>query len=223
MEPVLIITDTERIQAEKDLCDASVVFIQGFYDLIAALGITFTIEELVANASAIINPGHRTGQMLERNIKEKLLAKVSGANFNGVPLSEDALEKLIAQPDVSHLYSYVRQNYPKFYVADRIGITPSFLELNDGVINKKATAFTTIEALYTYYTKNDKGAELATLMFLVCDKLNEYETYLETNKNHVSYRSVKEVKGIDYINYVYRPNLQFIRDVENLYSDYVVV
>ena len=157
-------------------------------------------------------------------VKRKLLAKVSGANFNGVALSDSALYEMIEMPDVSNIYTYVKENYPKIYIADRIGITEDYLLLIDGIVSKKNTAYTTIESLYTQYTKNDKGAELATLLFSICNLLNEYEEYLGRipNPYPLSYRGVyKDLEGIEFVGLQHRPSLRFIRETESVYPDYV--
>jgi hypothetical protein len=225
MNPVLIITDTERITKEKALCDASVIFLQGFYDLITPLGVTFTIEEMTGASQIILNNHGRTTNQLEVLLEDKLIEKAGGSNFNGVLISNEKLREMTEKPDVTNIYTYIRQSYPKFYLSSQMIITPAFLELINGVVSKKATAYSTITALYTYYTKNDKGAELATMLFSVANKLNEYETYLGRVPvpAHPTYSGLsKQVEGIEFVGYVHRPILGYIRAAEELYPDYVV-
>lgn len=223
MKAVLIETNKQKITDGKAFLNHSVEYIQGVYDEFKAIGVSLSLENL-KDVLFWAKRGDRDA--LRKLVVEKIIEKAGMPNFNGVPINKAKLEELIDTPDISDIITRLSNNpidtsFPNQY------FRPELLIIENDVVKKKSDAFSIIEAENTFYTKNDKGAELATKLFELAEAFNAYAAYLNDKNSSNTFsplisgesRSAK-FKGLVYDNGVYRPDLYFIREMEASYPNF---
>ncbi|HTK22397.1 MAG TPA: hypothetical protein VL442_22925 [Mucilaginibacter sp.] len=219
MNPVLIFTDTERIAEEKAALNSYVTGFQSIYDQIKALGITPTIQK-VSNLLQW-RKQIRTDDYVGTFVLNELLALAGNYSFNGITLNQEKLKELIVIPDLTTLKSAINTAANVF--AYNLSPNTALLTVNNDVISKVANSDTQIETLYTYYTKTDASAQLATDLTAVCDSLNSFDEsnggFLSSSLMKRSYSSGQGdiddvIPGVSIINSAFVISLKFIRRFE---------
>jgi len=213
MEPVLIYTDTEKIIKSKAFLDSTIPAFQDIYDSFKAIGITpATVQEMAFRVQ--IQQRDRSLDFLTKYVLDKLLVVAGTPSFNGVPISQDRLRELIAVPDLTSLTEALMR-FPAYYDGGGIGSEPDLLQITEDVVEKKENTYTTLEARYTFYTKNDRGAMLATRLFSMAEQMNDYLAYLGTIGWPLG-NNAGIIDGLKLHDKVYSPDVNFIRKHEGL-------
>ncbi len=162
MEPVLIQVATASIKNEQYTLNAVVTYLQAVYDACAAQSVSVTIQDLLM-FKQWCEVGSNFPLSLEHFVRNQLVEKaVPAANFNGVPIQIEKLRDLIVMPDLAGIKSAVTALVNRGQNYNGLQIRINLLALNNGVIAKVADADAQLTALYTYYTKTDASAQLAT-------------------------------------------------------------
>ncbi|MGV3588107.1 MAG: hypothetical protein ACO1OF_13965 [Adhaeribacter sp.] len=232
MPPVLIYKDEERIEEEKLNLNIAVDNLQSIYDGFKAIGLTVTIDDIIlvlqqasklslpSNDSIITqrftSPTIRGIEHLEAFVKNKLLDLAGQPQFNGISFSRSLLEQHVVVPDLAALANILiecRLNY-----SGNTSIRTNLLALANDVISKVANSDTQIEQEYTYLTKTDKGATLATHLKTICDSLNNFAAVFPPgqygNGWGVNFNNEHWIPGITVRNASFIPDLKFIRERE---------
>ncbi|MBD1385732.1 hypothetical protein IDJ75_10620 [Mucilaginibacter rigui] len=218
MPPVLIYTDTQKATEEKAYLTTVIPFLQSAYNAILGLQLTATLAELESLFNSISRNPQGTDhleQLAKSFVKNKLVIKAGSQDYNGVPISAQKIADMIDVPNVSTLVSAL-DGYFHARRSAGFGIRFTLLDLVDDVISKKGTADASITTEYTYYSKNDYGAALATQLFTMCDAMNQLEA-LDTSALSLKVGGLKQdgiFKGVEFINNTWRPSLYFIRERE---------
>ncbi len=223
METVLIYTDTQRIALEKNHLTNSVVFFQSLYDALKGVEVTATLNEisnLIQQTVVSRRSDQQNNVTVESFVKSKLLVQAGSPDFNGVPIAQNKIADLIEIPDVSTVLTALNAYYQIGNTS--LGFRIDLMEFTGDTIGKKAGTDATITALFTYNTKNDKGAEITTKLIELCTKLNSWQAY-QTDKTIRAEGKEVSIRGVELFNNAFRPSLQYIRAQESAYPTYVAV
>jgi hypothetical protein len=217
---VLIHIHTEKIENAKDFLNLTVAYFQELYNSFKAIGIMLSLQDM-HNVSQIIKRGNTPIDYLKNFVADKLLIIAGTPDFGGVPINQAKLRELLAMPNLSSIEEVLEnQPHPPFESAR---FEPALLEIIKDIVSKKASSDATLESRYTYYSENDKGAELATVLIGLSDNLNSSYDYIKIFKSRSAFLStgLGIIEGLEFENEVYRPKLSFIRDIERIYGSYV--
>lgn len=206
MNPVLLYTDTSLINNEIRVLDKVVPFYQSIYTAVKNLGITLTIADIDGLVQSYRNSS-RQPAFVDDYIQNKLTDAAAPYELNGVPLTREAVKGMIALPDTSALKAALQNVYQ--VLSDNSARRGRLLSLADDVISKVSDANTQITALYTYYTKSDASATLATNLQTVCDALNTFD------ESHNGFFGKRGIPGLDYRKGQFVVSLDFIRKYES--------
>ncbi|WP_316777774.1 hypothetical protein [Pedobacter antarcticus] len=216
MEPVLIYTDTEKIQFEKAYLTASVSHFQELYDAFKLIGITTNLNQLYTLASS----SNKTSQEgIERKIKnfviDELVKLAGNPSFGGVLINKEKLVEMLSVPDLSNINSLV-DDYES-WKQQGYGFRIDLMEIVSDTILEKESAASALEALYTYYTVNDAGANVASVLFTLSNSLNQWavmthRAFPALHKGMVDHTGF--IEGLEYVNNQFRPRLTFVRQEE---------
>jgi hypothetical protein len=155
MDPVLIYTDTTRIQREKDFLDRFVPVFQSVYTAIKATGVTPTISE-INTLVGHTRTGNGAPNFVQEFIINKLLDAAAPYNFSGVTFTREAVRGMIVQPDVSAIITAL--NAAKaISIANLNGVRIDLLTLTADVIAKAETADDTITSVYQKRCQRNAG------------------------------------------------------------------
>ena len=227
MNPVLIYTDSEKINAEKSMLNKYLAVIQSVYNEYKALGITVTLQEIQNLISFTIQVNGRPDFELEFAV-DKLLAMAGNYTYGGVALNSTKLRDLIQRPDITNVKAALAQVK---YFSNGItgnGVRLNLLTLTEDVITKVADCDAQIEAIYTYYTKTDASTQLALDIQVVADAINHYNdsTTLPAGypKAFPGFDGGQKLQmaampGIAYYDDAYRVSLSYIRHFEELQAN----
>lgn len=245
MDPVLIRTFPDRIAKEKAHLSSAVTAIQVIYSGFKALNITVTIAEITALVNKYISPEHRatvpTGtpsmlQMaagiqpepveekfifLEEFAKDKLFPATK-ASFNGAPLKDEAIRAMVAVPDLSAIQTALKNYYQErgSSAANDFGkgLSAAQFKLTGDVVSKANTADADIEAKHTYYTRNDRGVNMANNLTALCTALNNYKTLAGSAMDAFtgSRYGKTTIEGVEYSDGDFIPSLDYIRKYEGI-------
>lgn len=221
MEQVLIYTDSQRINAEKAFLNQVVTYVQQLYDNFKAIGISLNVTEL-RDITQGMKGISSSSSLLKEFVVDRLLAIAGTQNFNGVPINQSKLKELLEIPDLSQIKTTIA-SAPGGQFGSAFNIDPQLLQLTGDVVSKTAEAFTTLENRYTFYSKNDKGAELTAKLLTLSTSLNNLKSYLNAVELTTHPGLPKPLLGLEFKNQQYQPDLDFIRKQEALYPNYVVV
>ncbi|WP_312339514.1 hypothetical protein [Sphingobacterium sp.] len=214
MEKVLIYTSTEGIKEHTEMLNKMVPFTQQVYNDFKAIGVTVTLQDLKPLFHSVVNYHQNPSSMIEGFVRQYFVAKVGGQTFNGVPADVSSLIKI---PDVSQVVSRI-QHYGTLKGTNTY-YSPELMEINNDVVSAKSDAIETIEARFTYYSENDRGAEVAQKLFDLSEQLNGLRDYFKIDRFSNLY--LEPVHGLERYNNRYRPDLRFIREEERRYPNYV--
>lgn len=215
MQRVLIYTDDYAISQHKNNLDKMIPYIQEVYNRFLSIGVTVNLNDLKPMLYSVIRNDVPTESIIERFVTAYLVNKAGDQSFNGVGIS---VETLIKKPDLSLVVEKINE-YFNYYGYDNGGYTPEKMQVVDGVVSKTATAFEEIEERFTYYSENDRGAEIATMLFDLAQRLNDARGYFGISP--YSNQELHKVYGLERFNNSYRPDLTFIRHQEKAYPNYV--
>jgi hypothetical protein len=220
MTPVLIYTDTEKIAQDKALLNRHLTVLQNAYNAFKAVGITPTLDELNSLLMQALR-GFDFPNNVQQYAIDKLMAMAGAYAYNSVPLNQQALRAQIVQPDLTTVNATLLaiRNVPSD-AATGVGIRIDLLVLASDVISKVSDSDTQIETLYTYYTKTDASAQLATDLQAVADTINTFastHTAIAANPftgGGISTFSKSNVPGLSWWGNAYHVSLAFIRNFE---------
>jgi len=213
MEPILIDKDERRIEEEKQHLIVVVGFLQQLHDAFKAVGIDVTLPEM-ANLLQYVNMVSRP-HALEEFVADKMLDKAGEPNFNGVPIRREKLRDMLDLPDFSAIAATIGEY--QLISRDGFGIRLNLLTLAAGVVAKGAGADASLEQEFTYFTKNDRGAEVAGHLKAVCDSLNGWNVFSNSFGWELKGGHDEEmIPGVLYRNGSFMPSLNFIRRQEAL-------
>ena len=174
MDAVLIYTDTNQINDEIAVLNKVVTLYQSVYTAIKAAGVTPTIADIDGLAQQF-QKQYNVNDQIKNYIMGKLLDAAAPYTFNGVTFTREAVSTMLAVPDLSAIISYLNGVRTTFSSRTR-GARLNLLTLASNTISKVSDANAQITALYTYYTKSDASAQLATDLLTVCAALNTFDT-----------------------------------------------
>lgn len=223
MNPVLIYTDQERINAEIAVVDNAAPLFQQIYTALKNVGVTATLADINSFVFWTIN-GNGMGDFVATYTLEKLTDKLAPYQYNGVTMSRDWFKNNIDVPDTSAITDLLSE-FRRFLGGNIKGINPAYLSLVDDVITKADTADDAITTAYTYYTKTDASAQLATELQAVCDAMNTFdENHNDAFKHslglYTSYglmtKAETPIAGIALLNDEFVVSLAYIRNQEEL-------
>lgn len=232
MENILIFKDVERIDSEAFFYENNVLtFINGFEPFLTAIGIEFSLAQIIQINSYAHKTQGRGINELEHHLKEfiydGLLSKAGTPNFGGVAISREKLKELIQFPESEYnsLLNHIKNTQPYNYGASSNGIDGKYLNYSDGVATLKDNFQDMLEADYSYYTKNDSGVYYTNLLNAIASKMNEYENSLRYNRKKSSYQfQAGAVNGIKLNGkYEYVVDLGVIRKLESVNTPFIVV
>lgn len=219
MNPVLIFTDTYRIDAEKEYLDEVAEYCNKLYNSFKTIGITVTLQD-IANVTSIFNRQNCNPNYLPNFVSEKLLDIAGGHTVNGITLQRDKVKDFMSIPNLSIIEQVVRGYNSLSEVEDdrshTKGIDLKFLTFDGDVIIKKTNADAQIEALHTHYTKTDKSAQMVTDIQPVATAINTYISAHPSKFQHEAafVKNYQNMPGLDYRNGAFVVSLSFIRNYE---------
>lgn len=217
MEPVLIRTDTKTINEQKENLNRAVTYAQGIYNQFKAINVPLTLEQ-IANVVFWAEKGHK--EEIRKLVVDHIIDSKGIENFFGVPVNRKKIEEIIDTPDLTDIIKGINNNpFVGVNNADfrLFGGRINLLTIENDVIKKVAGADATIEEQHTHYTKNNKGAELATKLLEIIETFNDYAAYLndkESNGVDKNLISEDKFKGLVYNGGTYQLDLDFIRRME---------
>lgn len=148
-------------------------YLQAVYDACVAQNITVTIQDLL-NFKQWHAVQQNFSSSLANFVRNQLVEKaLPEANFAGVQISREKLKDLIVMPDLTAVISEVEVFVNRAQGYNGLQIRPNLLVLNIGVIAKVADADAQLTAEFTYYTKSDASAQLATDLLAVGQLLDD--------------------------------------------------
>lgn len=220
MNPVLIFTDTPKINEQKNNLNQSVTLFQNIYNAFKAIDITPTILDISQFVSWTIG---RNGlpDMVDRYISDKVLAAAGGFTANGIAIKSDVLRSMLVMPNSTNVKAEINKSY-HFGRGTRVEL----LSVIDDVVTKVEDSDTQIEAIYSYFTKTDTSSQLATDLFAICASLNTFDDshnkMLVTNLNQyldieIATNEIQKdttIQGIARFKGQFVPSLTFIRRFE---------
>lgn len=229
MEPFLISTNTDLINSQQAAVNATVVYYQGIYDALKPIGITPTLAEINSLAQWTRGKNGTVG-FAQNYVADKLIAIAGNVNFNGISLDPTKLRSLIVMPDLTALTAALSAGV----------INPSdigYMQLENDVISKIATADDNITQANSFYTRADESTTLANNLQTLCDTLNAFDAAnnnrLSNGIKNINYRftdafgqvanlSISQVvgsalSGLDFIGGKYCVSLRAIRSYESVY------
>jgi len=216
MDAVLIYKDTKRIASAQATLVKIVEFTQNVYDAFLEIGVDVTLDDLKTLIFSIRNPQTSCEAVIKGFVTNFFLNKAGTPEFNGVPIKRSELGKLIDIPDLAGVVSVISEFDRYETYEDKFN--PALLEISDDEVSKTETADSELDAKFTYYTQNDRGAEIATKLFEMCEALNYLQSYLKLN--YANQVLDGKLIGIEHHN-IFRPKLHFIREQESRFPDYV--
>lgn len=220
MESVLIHQDTSKINEVKKNREMLQNYLQEFLTELNRLEVTVTIQELVLLAIFGRNTTieHQQSKIFTF-VQDQLVEKAGTPNFNGIPINKQALKELIEVPDLSELYSILKQSFSFF----GIGVNPSWFKIEGSLVALSDNSDDLIEGSFTYYTKNDAGVEYVNSLMAICEALNSHnERYHFHTLNKVFNNGLPmPVDGIEIKNLMFVPSVHRVRQIEEIYPDYV--
>lgn len=173
MEPVLIYTDTNRINTEKNAFNKFPALFQSIYNAFKAINITVTIEEINNLIAWTVNHNGSPGYV-ENFAINKLLDAAAPYELNGVALSREKVRDMMVVPNTTAITQALAASYQNF-MGNIIGVRTALLSLANDTISKVADADTQITNEFTYYSKTDASAQLATDLLVVCAAMNAFD------------------------------------------------
>ncbi|HVS92459.1 MAG TPA: hypothetical protein VHE59_10520 [Mucilaginibacter sp.] len=177
MNPVLLYTDTQRINDEQATLANVITAYQAIYDAIKAVGVTPTIAEI----NSLVSSARRQAptDFVTPYIANKLADAATSFSVNGVTFTRAAFMSMIAVPDISGIMTALQpvtgNNAQRIFIRDAKGPRIDLLSLANDVISAVAGANDTITALFTYYTASDASATMATQLQAICDAINTFD------------------------------------------------
>lgn len=173
MNPVLIFTDTETITNEKAFLNTALPVFQAVYDAFKAISITVSIQEI--NNLIVWTVNHNGApNFVQEFAVNKLLDAAAPYVLNGITLGRDKIKDMMILPDVSGVNTALKGAY-NMRGYNFGAVRYNLLSLANDVISKVSDSDTQIEALFTYYTKTDASAQLATDLLVVCTAMNTFD------------------------------------------------
>ncbi|MET4080090.1 hypothetical protein ABIB40_000030 [Pedobacter sp. UYP30] len=225
MQPVLIYKDELRVTQEKEYLDTVIAYMQTLYNEFKTLSVDVTLTELVSLGRTQGNISQKSSEKrIDDFVMDYLIVKAGEPSFNGVRISREKLGEMIEKPDLTAVFGVLNSsnNWRKYDFA----IVEAWLKLDNDIVSKSDNAYDLIDALYTYYSKNDFGAVLTTKLFDLCGIVNTYYAFCTENgflaESTPSSAGVP-ILGIEFKNYSHRPNLDFIREKEGMKEAYAAV
>lgn len=216
MQPVLILTDPEKITQHKAFLTKAVTYLQLLYDKFKAIGIEVTLEEMRV---LIHFPNGQTPNYISDFVAQKMLDKAGIPDFNGVPIKKQKLLEMMDVPDTTDITAFVKGASSYLGHLNQTGIEPNLFEIINGVVAKKEDAEGTIEAKHNHYTQNDRGTEVAKKLNAIVQTLEDYKNYAG---NAISDRFWKDLElddmGLENNGGKLRPSLRFVREQEKAYT-----
>ncbi|WP_295714357.1 hypothetical protein [Mucilaginibacter sp.] len=192
MTPVLIFTDTQRITIEKNLLNKVVPLYQSIYDAFKAIGITVTLDEIFNLVSWTIS-GRNTGEWIQDFAINKIVDAAGPLVVAGITLNRAKfIELMDTKPNVTGIKTALNQ-VDNVINGNIKGIRKNLLGLTADVISKVTDSDAQIEALFTYYTKTDLSAQLATDLQLVCNAMNTFDSAHSSVLNEPDSHAFKDV------------------------------
>jgi hypothetical protein len=184
MDPVLIFTDTQKINTEKALLNKLVPIYQAVYDALKGMGVTATLAEL-GNLTNWKLKG-TTHDYVNDYVRNKLLDQLAPYQINGVTMTREFFLNNIEMPDTAPVTAALA---PMAGVTNSSvgGVRKNLLALAADVISKVVDSDAQITTAYTYYTQTDATAQLATDLQAVCDALNTFD---DTNNDAMKIAAV---------------------------------
>ena len=174
MESVLIFTDTHQIENEQDFLGDVIPVFQSVYDAFKVLNITTTVTEINNLINWSVN-GNGAPNFIQEFAINKLLDAAAPYVLNGVPLTRESVKSMIVIPDVTPVINAIKAGSSIFNNSIVKGVRVNLLTLVEDVIAKSAGADDAIVSEFTYYTKTDASAALATSLQSVCNALNTHD------------------------------------------------
>lgn len=224
MEPLLIKIDHEQIEFHKKYLATGVKDFQGLYDRINALGFDVDLKlGVIKNTFEIAFQMHGLDEFvafIEDQIKFLIGIKIRTPEIGGIKLSKAKILDMVELPDVSEIAQYVKQT--EIVLQRRLNLLNlDYLRLEDGKISViEEKAYPDIERINTYYTKNERGIAVVTILHLLCDQLNTYNRFLNGTKVTELEKGIAKqfkelyMRGIDFKNGSYSIDLAFVREQE---------
>ena len=220
MTPVLIYTDHDRIAAEKDFLNHSVSTFQLIFDALTALEITASLTE-INNLVSWTHNGNGGPDFVQKFVIDKILG-AGPYSINGIQVTRDAMRGFMVVPDVSMVIEALKNVGSLYsYCTMRTGVRVNHLTLIDGIVAKASTAFDSLIAEFTYYTKSDASTALANSLQTICDALNTHDTnYPDAILSGLGVAGANNAqletsyKGLSIINNAFAPSLSYIRKFE---------
>ena len=177
MAAVLLFTDTDRIEDEQDTLANVVELFQSIYTAIKAVGVTPTLAEI----NELVTSARRrsTSDYVNTYVVNKLIAAVSPYVVNGVTFTDAAVRGVIKVPDTSGitvaLHPVLGGNSQNVFIGKATAAQLNLLAVAADVVSAVEGADDTLAATYTYYTKTDASAAVATSLQAVADALNTFD------------------------------------------------
>jgi len=150
-----------------------------------------------------------SGDWLQDFATNKVINAAGGLVVAGIPLNREKFIQLMdAQPNVSAVKVALSASENTFNGPFEIkSARINLLSLVDDVITKVADSDAQISAVYSYYTKTDQSATIATSIQAVCDTLNAFDA---------SYSGVlREPTNSNFYDFGYSGNLPSAIKVQN--------
>ncbi len=221
MEPVLIQSDPSKINEHIALLPKGVAYLQQLYDAFLAKGLSVTIVEM----KNILHPAdHTYTGYITDFFSEKMLENIATPVFGGIPIKREKLAELIDLPEINDIELLIKNRSIFTGHSQYNWCEPGLYQITDGVVSTTVDAEDLITARHNYYTTNDRGVETTNKINGIISILQEYKTYAGQYISDGQWKQLDlDVLGIEnYGNYL-RPSLQFIRDQEKAYPEYVAV
>lgn len=217
MEPVLIRTDTKTINEQKENLNRAVTYAQSIYNQFKAINVPLTLEQ-IADVVFWAKNGYK--EEIRKMVVDHIIDSKGIENFFGVPVNRKKIEEIIDTPDLTDIIKWINNNPFAGVNNTDFGIFRgriNLLTIENDLVKKVAGADTTIEEQHTHYTKNNKGAELATKLLEIIETFNDYAAYInDKESNGVNKNLIYEdkFKGLVYNGGTYQLDLDFIRRME---------
>lgn len=214
MQPVLILTETEKITQHKAYLTKMLVPLQAFYNLFKAINVDATVADM--HQMAHQNISTQIKSQMDEFVGNKMMDKAGTPDFGGVPIKREKLRDMLDMPDTTDL---IKQAQAVQLLSQSNGgnywLEPKYYQIVNDVVSIKADAFANIEDRYTHYTKNNRGDLLATKMNEFIPQLNDYITLIGRGQSLNFMRELGLEKiGIEWTSVELRPSLYFIRNEE---------
>lgn len=166
----------DRIREERETLKKGLPLLRAIHESLSEIGIDAGLADIKRLFQRYQQNEH-TGlksKVVADFVTDAFVARASGANFNGVPISNEKLRTLIKVPDTAMVTAALEGYMYRSGTQNRQLLVEifSYMALPDGKVSTVDGADDLIVQKHSHYTTTEKGAEMLALLGDIASKFN---------------------------------------------------